>query len=910
MIRTFCILALSACVYSQLLANPAPNVLRYGKFETEFVNSREYSDPFRDTTLHVEFSNPGGENVHLIGFYDGNATWRVRFRPDFPGIWKYKAKFSDSDEVIEGTFRCLWRYAQHDPVKVNPVTPIWFARGVTPFQVRALHVGDRFFADNWSETERRLFLNWFQTQGYNTLSIASHYLNRQEDGRGNGWQTPDLWPLNLGEFRKLEAHLDELERRGIVVFPFAGFFGKNSDFPKDPNDQELWVRYVMARIGHYGNLLYNVAGPEPDMKNHEFLSRDSVNQLGRLIQKYDVYDHPLTVHCPTGPDLYRDSDWTTFGTIQGPKTLDRNELHQGLLESLNPQKPLFAQETLWSGNIFHQKRAGKEYTDDDIRKNAYVICMSGAGFCFADNNGNSSTGFSGSLNLRDRNQQRHDIIKIVWDFFDSIPYFEMTPQPELVDNGICLAEYGENYLVYLENRGKVNVDVSPGHYGVTWINASKPYERLQSGITTDGKNLVSPKRDDDWLLLLHKRYTGMADQIHLSWENDPETSMTVTWHTIFGNNPCKVEYRTQGKTRTIRETTGISFPSTGKGYLHRVTLNDLEANTSYEYRVSSDRGIDPEFSDWRTFKTAPETLDEPLQIAFVSDIGLHGRLDGNANGTLQIRDEIIDKNPDFVIGCGDYAYANRDARYKTNPEKVDRFFNQYEPLISRIPFMAQYGNHEISLDEKFEDWAPRFAHPKGDAVGKNYSFDIGKAHFTAFFQTGKTPTDSELQWLDQDLQMARANDAKWLIVFQHEPIYAYGRSHPSKIEIAERLIPVLEKHGVDLHLSSHDQNYERTYPLLGHPRDPEVQSNHPHSYPKGSGVIYAKISPAGKKSETGNRFSEFTVPQQDFIAYRNTGSHHYAMIEIDPKQGVTVTTYSVPEDTLEGEIIDEFTITK
>ncbi|MCG8525870.1 MAG: fibronectin type III domain-containing protein [Opitutales bacterium] len=906
MIRKLISLLVAAGLCSALFSNSIPHVFRYAKFETQVINEKEYSDPFRDTTLHVTFTNPGGEVIEHIGFYDGDSTWRIRFRPDFPGYWNYQAKFSDSDEVTEGQFRCLWRYAEHDPIKINPVTPIWFARGVAPFQMRAFHVGDRFFAENWPDRERRHFLNWFQSQGYNTLSIASHFLNRETEGRGKGWDTPDLWPLNPVEFRKLEKELDELYRRGIIVFPFAGFFGKNSDFPTEASEQELWVRYVMARIGHYGNILYNVAGPEPDLEGHEFLTRESVNRLGRLIKEYDIYNHPLTVHCPTGPDLYRDSDWSTFGTIQGPKTLSREELNTGLSESLNPEKPLFAQETLWSGNIYHQKRAGREYTNDDIRKNAYVICMSGAGFCFADNDGNSSSGFSGSLDFGDRNQERHDIIKMVWDFFESVPYFEMTPRQDLSSDGYCLAQSGENYLVYLENPGPVTVSVEEGLYGVDWINAQKTYERFHMGITSTAQNLEPPAGGEDWILHLKKRYTGMPDQIHLSWSEDPARSMTVMWHTAFGNNPCKVQYREHGS-QTQLEVTGISYPSTGAGYLHRVLIPDLKPNTKYDYRVTSDYGLDPAYSEFRTFTTAPETSEEPITVAFVSDIGLAGRLDNNANGTIPVMNEVIELDPLFVLGCGDYAYANRDFRYKTNPKKVDAFFNQYEPLISKIPFMAQYGNHEVSLDEKFEDWAPRFAHPKGDSTGRNYSFNVGGAHFTAFFQTGLIPTDGELQWLDNDLQKARDSDAKWLIVFQHEPIYAYGRSHPSKIEIAERIIPILEKHGVDLHLSSHDQNYERTFPLIGHPENPEIKQDDLNSYAKGNGVIYAKISPSGKKSETGNRFSEFTVPQQSFMAKRNTGAHHFAKLDYTENY-LKFTCYVLEEGSTQSSELDSFSI--
>ena len=47
----------------------------------------------------------------------------------------------------------------------------------------------------WPQERRVAFFDWVEAQGYNMLSVASHYLNRESEGRGEGWDTPDLWPL-------------------------------------------------------------------------------------------------------------------------------------------------------------------------------------------------------------------------------------------------------------------------------------------------------------------------------------------------------------------------------------------------------------------------------------------------------------------------------------------------------------------------------------------------------------------------------------------------------------------------------------------------------------------------------------------------------------------------------------------
>jgi hypothetical protein len=475
---------------------------QWDRFERSVPNPRPYTEPYRDVTLEVTYTRPDGSAVSFWGFYDGSATWKIRFMPDQVGTWRYTARFADGAAPgVQGTFECvpsdlpglISRY-EHNPQ--------WFGfRGGKPLLVRSFHVGDRFFAENWDAAKRTAFLDWSQRQGYNTLSIASHYLNRNEQGRGRDWKTPGLWPLDAGEYRKVETILDDLARRRLLVFPFAGFFGRGANFPREPGEQDLYIRYTLARLGPYWNLLFNVAGPEPNLRGRSFLTPQEVDRLGEQIRRLNVLGHLLTVHNPPGDDAYRDAPWTTYGTLQGPKTVDRAKLSAEIVRNHHPKKALYAQETLWPGNTVGHPF----YSNEDIRKNAYVILMAGAAINFADMQGDSSSGFSGTLELSDRVQARHDIIKRVWDFFEAVPFHRMKPSQHLVSRGYCLAEAGKEYLVYLESGGTVDVAVTGGGapYHVEWINARDTSDRRRAGKQTrDGRALSAPDAND-WLLRLH-----------------------------------------------------------------------------------------------------------------------------------------------------------------------------------------------------------------------------------------------------------------------------------------------------------------------------------------------------------------------------------------------------------------------
>ena len=506
-----------SCVQGQSKAASGVSVGQWDRFEVSVKSEKEYGDPYRDVTLNVTYEYPGGGKTEFRGFYDGAGTWKIRFMPDRIGTWKYTAAFSDGSRRISGTFECAGSEIP-GMISVDETNPVWFGfKGGKHVLIRSFHVGDRFFAENWPAAKRKAFLDWAQKQGYNMLSVASHYLNRDTQGRGRGWRTPDLWPPDAGEWRKAEAILNDLAERRIMVYPFAGFFGQSSDFPTDRAEQVLYIKYTLARFGPYWNVLFNVAGPEPRIKAKAFqnaMSVTDINRLGRTIGELDVFGHPISIHNPSGDDPHKNEDWLDFVTLQGWKGTNLPDVYKGMLKNHHPAKPLYAQEVFWPGNVYH-----KISDKADIRKKAFVLMMAAAAINYADMDGNSSTGFSGNMELSERNQTNHDIVGKVWDFFETIPFYRMTPSPETVDKGFCLADEGRCCLVYLPDGGTVNVNVRAGSYTVAWINAQNTSDRRRSGTTNDGKNLSAPDGGDDWLLFLSRTdVSGVTPSNHQAQE--------------------------------------------------------------------------------------------------------------------------------------------------------------------------------------------------------------------------------------------------------------------------------------------------------------------------------------------------------------------------------------------------------
>jgi len=532
---------------------------QWDKFELEFKNAKSYKDPYRDVELKVWLKSPEGKEFDYWGFYDGGQTWKLRFSPNEIGKWQYRVWFDDDPKtvLIDSAFRC-----EHSdlPGQVNKYSynPFWLGyKGGEHEVFRSMHVGDRFFAQNWDDPydandgeKRTQFLNWLDESGYNMISVASHYLNRPEENRGLGWETPKLWPLDYKEYQKMEIILDTLANREIVVFPFAGFFGARAEWPTDYKEQELYIKYTLARIGFYWNTILSVAGPEPFWRKEESqykkqMKWTDINRLGKLIKELDVHKHILTVHnekrASQYGDPFVDQDWYDMATIQGPTTLDRDELYAGLLMNHHRNKPIYAQETLWYGNKWHPK-----YSDNDIRKNAYMILFSGSVLNFADMNSNSSTGFSGEIDFGQLHQDKHDIVHQVWDFFESIPFYNMRPRSDLVKSGYCLAKEGEEYFVYLDTIGEVEIFVDFDYgFKTEWINASNPKETIEGELLNEKSVVKSPAHGDDWIF---HAYAKKPEQIATGNFPDIATDKDGNIHIVYNRDGLKyIKYNISNK---------------------------------------------------------------------------------------------------------------------------------------------------------------------------------------------------------------------------------------------------------------------------------------------------------------------------------------------------------------------------
>ncbi|GEM_PF-2666982 len=395
----------------------------------------------------------------------------------------------------------------------------------------------------------------------------------------------------------------------------------------------------------------------------------------------------------------------------------------------------------------------------------------------------------------------------------------------------------------------------------------------------------------------HATFVSAAtlDQIRLSFQHDPKTTMTVMWRTE-GNLTPRVQYGTT--TNYGSETVGTTSPAVLDGFFYNtVELTGLTPGTTYHYRVSGDSTI---WSDGFTFRTAP---NGPADFSFTA-FGDNGTGAEGGRAPNQMKDLVAAQNPAFHLLIGDLTYADGD-RCNGRPcqkERWEEWFKEIERFSRTIPMMPTIGNHEMKDDVKFssgETFYQRALALPATPSELYYSFDYGDVHFIALDSNDWRALrrgGAQYNWLQTDLA---ATTKKFKVVFFHHLAYSSGGEHEDIESIQQETTPLFDQYDVDLVINGHNHHYERTYPLRYGAKDaPVITSTSRTEYTGADGVVYV-ITGGG-----GRGIYRFGTSQPNWSAAR-CECHEMIKIEVDDAGILTVRTIKI-----DGTEIDRFTINK
>jgi 3',5'-cyclic AMP phosphodiesterase CpdA len=155
---------------------------------------------------------------------------------------------------------------------------------------------------------------------------------------------------------------------------------------------------------------------------------------------------------------------------------------------------------------------------------------------------------------------------------------------------------------------------------------------------------------------------------------------------------------------------------------------------------------------------------------------------------------------DALLLLGDNVYPAGD------PSKLpDTVFEPFaDVLAGGADLMAILGNHDVKQghgDEQMEALG---------MPGRYWAQEHGDVLIVGI-DSNEIDDPAQLEFLDDTLG---STEATWKIVAVHHPPYSAGYQG-SSVDVRDALAPVLERHGVQLVLSGHDHDYQRSVPIDG-----------------------------------------------------------------------------------------------
>lgn len=138
---------------------------------------------------------------------------------------------------------------------------------------------------------------------------------------------------------------------------------------------------------------------------------------------------------------------------------------------------------------------------------------------------------------------------------------------------------------------------------------------------------------------------------------------------------------------------------------------------------------------------------------------------------------------------------------------------------------------------------------KFDLARQYYSFDYHNAHFLGLSSELDSGEDKgQLKFVNADLAKAKSNpNTDWIIVYFHRPFYS--GSGADNTGMRDMYHPLFQKYNVDLVLTGHAHNYQRSYPLNyndARPARPLIVDNEKSPYFNESGTVFTIVGTGGE----------------------------------------------------------------
>jgi hypothetical protein len=348
---------------------------------------------------------------------------------------------------------------------------------------------------------------------------------------------------------------------------------------------------------------------------------------------------------------------------------------------------------------------------------------------------------------------------------------------------------------------------------------------------------------------------GTPEQVHLTWGDDPATSVVVSW----GSPGRALRPRVRIGQRVIlaREQAYRDAISGKAAWAYHARVPGLRPGARYAYAVTADNDANAADPFTSTFRTAPAgraafrftcsgDLAMPDSTAAVASAG-------HAAGAVESFQPLFHLMNAGLCG--------------TAPETWREFGNASQLSAASRPWMPVPGN--VGRDASgLDPYLARYELPPDGTPGASdrwYSFRVGTV-VVVCLDSGEVLRDQastsgmQTGWLERTLARARADaSVDWIIVQAHHPACS-SWAPGSYLAIRSEWLPLFDRYQVDLVLAGHASGYERSFPCRG---TDHLETRRPHAATlSDASVIDTSLGTVHLTLGRENLAGQNTVPDQ------------------------------------------------
>lgn len=308
--------------------------------EITLNSSKTYADPFNQVEVTATFTGPEGKIIQRQAFWDGYSTWKIRFAPTAPGIWKMLTSCNDntnnglhaiSKSIICNPYSGSLEIYKHGFLKISDNKRYFVYDDGKPFfylgDTHWLYIHERFNTSNKKgvasqfkyTVDKRIDQGFtvYQTEaiqhphGQNSKAGGGNHSGKDEEpfcNFRNGFDEQDI-----SGFKNIDRKFKYLADKGLVNANSAICWALDpAEFP-DTYSETYMARlgkYWVARYGAYP-VLWTIA-QEIDKNMYNHFDSVSINKwftAAKSIADNDGYHHPLTAHMENTSSTLASNSW-------------------------------------------------------------------------------------------------------------------------------------------------------------------------------------------------------------------------------------------------------------------------------------------------------------------------------------------------------------------------------------------------------------------------------------------------------------------------------------------------------------------------------------------------------------------------------------------------------------------------